>query len=329
MNDQYPSLVWRLGGVTLWLCLGLSAALAQTAPVPAEQGEPLMRQQTSLVTVNVNVMDQFHRQIAGLSREHFEIYENNVRQEIEFFSDEDRPLSIGILFDLSGSMKPKLTRARQALQSFISASHQDDDFFLVGFNQHANLLATFSSGNTVLNKLAFAEAQGQTALVDAAYLGLEKMKEGRYDRRALLLVSDGQDNSSRYGLGELRRLLKESDVQIYCLGISEDGTLSGNLLDLQGQSTLRELAEITGGLAFFPRNWLELEDAITRIALVLRRQYSFGYVPLNEKKDGKWRKIKVRLNAPKSLPTLYVRAKTGYYATPNSDQTATAAKQNE
>lgn len=329
MKDQYPSRGRWLAGLAIGLCLCCHTGLAQTQIQSSEPAELLLREQTSLVTVNVNVMDRFHRQIAGLAREHFEIYENNVKQEIEFFSDIDRPLSIGILFDLSGSMRPKLARARQALQGFINASHQDDDFFLVGFNQNANLLATFSSGKTVLDKLTLAAAQGQTALVDATYLGVDKMKEGRYDRRALLLVSDGQDNASRYGLGELRRLLKESDVQIYCLGISEQSSLTDSLLDQQGQEMLRDLSEMTGGLAFFPRNWMELEDAIARIALVLRHQYSIGYVPLNEKRDGKWRKIKVRLKAPKSLPSLYVRAKTGYYATAQPDVPATAAQREE
>jgi Ca-activated chloride channel family protein len=316
MKYSSRSRSWRPWVGALFLCLAYGSVIAQTPPRAGEQAEPLLRQQTSLVTVNVNVMDQFHRQISGLNRDHFEVYENNVRQQIEFFSDIDRPLSIGILFDLSGSMRPKLARARKALQGFVSSSHEEDDFFLVGFNQTAHLLASFSNGDSVLNKLTFAEAQGQTALLDAAYLGIEKMKEGRYDRRALLLISDGQDNSSRYSYGELRKLLKESDVQIYCLGIAEEGDLTGSILDQQGRDVLKELAETTGGLAFFPRSWPELEDAITRIALVLRHQYSLGYVPLNEKRDGKWRKIKIRLNAPKSLPSLYVRAKEGYYAQP-------------
>ena len=315
MSYFNSSLVRRSVFWTLCWCLYVSYGLAQTVSPQREQNEPLLRQQTTLVTVNVNVLDQFNRQISGLNRDHFEVFENNLKQQIEFFSDIDRPLSIGILFDLSGSMRPKLTRAREALQSFVKASNCDDDFFLVGFNQTANLLATFSDGEQVLNKLAFAEAQGQTALLDAAHLGVEKIKEGRFDRRALLLISDGQDNSSRYGFGELRRLLRESDVQIYCLGISGESELTDSLLDQQGQSTLRELAEMTGGLAFFPRNWLELNDAINRIALALRHQYNIGYVPLNERRDGKWRKIKIRLNAPKSLPTLYVRTKEGYYAT--------------
>lgn len=298
----------------LLLVLGTSV-LAQTSR-RVQQNPPVLRQETTLVTLNVTVMDRYHRQINGLTEQHFEIYENKVKQRIEFFSDVDRPISVGILFDLSGSMKTKLPRARKALQAFVTTSHHDDDFFLVGFNQNASLLTNFTGGETVLNKLTLADAHGQTALLDAAYLGMEKVKEGRHDRRVLLIVSDGQDNSSRYTYGELRRLLKESDVQIYCIGISEEGVAAGSMLDRQGQAMLEEIAEMTGGLAFFPHTWAELEDAITRIALVLRHQYSIGYVPLNEKRDGKWRKIKVRINAPKGLPSLYVRAKEGYYALP-------------
>lgn len=185
--------------------------------------EPVIRQHTTLVTVNVTVMDQFNRQITGLDRDRFEVYEDKVRQKIDFFSDEDTPLSIGIIFDLSGSMKYKLSRAREALKAFIETSHDEDDFFLVGFNQRASLLSGFSGGETIINKLTLVDPNGQTALFDAAYLGVEKAREGRHDKRALLVISDGQDNSSRYSYGELSRLLKESDVQIYCIGIGEEG----------------------------------------------------------------------------------------------------------
>jgi Ca-activated chloride channel homolog len=130
------------------------------------------------------------------------------------------------------------------------------------------------------------------------------------------IVSDGQDNASRYNYGELKKLLKEADVQVYCIGILEDGVDSGSVLDRQGQLILEELSRTTGGMAFFPSSYSELEDSITRIALTLRHQYSIGYVPFNEQRDGKWRKIKVRVNAPKGLPSLLVRSKEGYYATP-------------
>jgi Ca-activated chloride channel family protein len=281
-----------------------------------DQDNNIIRQRTSLVVVNVSVTDKRFRQISGLNKEHFEIYEDKVRQQIEFFSDDDKPASVGVIFDLSGSMNDKISRAREAIKAFISTSHDQDDFFLVGFNERARLLAEISDGQSVLDKLALAEPHGQTALYDATYLGVEKVKEGRHDKRAILIVSDGQDNASRYNYGELRKLLKEADVQVYCIGITEAGAGAGSTLDRQGQIVLEEIAHTTGGMAFFPASYAEMEDSVTRIAITLRRQYSIGYVPLNEHRDGKWRKIKVRVNAPKGLPSLMVRAKEGYYATP-------------
>jgi Ca-activated chloride channel family protein len=281
-----------------------------------DQNQEVIKQRTSVVTVNVSVTDKHFRQVTGLTKEHFEIYEDKVRQQIEYFSDEDKPVSVGIVFDLSGSMSNKIARAREALKAFIDTSHNDDDFFLVTFNDRASLVAELSDGQTVLNKLTFAEPRGQTALYDAAYLGVEKVKQGRHDKRAILIISDGQDNASRYNYGELRKLLKEADVQIYCIGITEEGPIAGSVIDLQGRAILDEIARATGGMAFYPTIYGELEDAVTRIALVLRHQYSLGYIPLNEQRDGKWRKIKVRVNAPKGMPSLIVRAKEGYYATP-------------
>jgi Ca-activated chloride channel family protein len=281
-----------------------------------DQDNNIIKQRTSLVVVNVSVTDKQYRQIGGLNKEHFEIYEDKVRQQIEFFSDDDKPASVGIIFDLSGSMNNKMSRAREAIKAFIDTCHDQDDFFLVGFNERATLLAELSDGRSVLDRLSLAEPRGQTALYDAAYLGVEKVKEGRHDKRAVLIVSDGQDNASRYNYGELRKLLKEADVQVYCIGILEEGAGAGSVLDRQGQLVLEELARTTGGMAFFPSSYSELEDSVMRIALTLRHQYSIGYVPFNEQRDGKWRKIKVRVNAPKGLPSLIVRAKEGYYATP-------------
>src|SRR5262245_51614844 len=280
-----------------------------------DQEQSIIRQRTAVVTVNVSVTDKQSRQIGGLGKEHFEIFEDKVRQQIEFFSDQEKPVSVGIIFDLSGSMKDKIGRAREALKAFVDTSHGDDDFFLVGFNERASLLAGLSDGRTVLRKLELAEPRGQTALYDAAYLGVEKVKEGRHEKRALLIISDGQDNASKYNYGELRKLLKEADVQVYCVGIGEQGPGMGSILDRQGQLILEEIAHSTGGMAFQPNSFDELQDSVTRIALALRHQYSIGYVPLNEQRDGKWRKIKVRVNAPRGMPSLIVRAKEGYYAT--------------
>lgn len=271
---------------------------------------------TELVSFSVTVTDPNSRLVTGLDKQHFEVYEDKVKQSISFFNSEDVPVSLGIIFDVSGSMKGKIDRAREALKAFIQTCHNDDDFFLVGFNQRASLLAEFTDGDTITNKFTLVDPHGQTALYDAAYLGIEKVKQGRHQKRAILLISDGQDNSSRYTYGELRKLLKEAGVQIYCIGIVEMGGQSGGTLDLQGQSILEEIAQTTGGKAFFPRSAAELEDATTRIALELRHQYSIGYIPTNVKRDGQWHKIKVQVKPPRGLPQLKVQHKEGYYAVP-------------
>ncbi len=286
---------------------------------PDDKGDGPVKLDTELVSLTVTVTDPYNRLVTGLDRQHFEVYEDKVRQSIEFFNDDDVPVSMGIVFDVSGSMKGKLDRARDALKAFIQTSHNDDDFFLVGFNQRATLLSEFSDGDTLSNKLTLVDPRGQTALYDASYLGIEKVKQGRHTKRALLLISDGQDNSSRYTYGELRKLLKEAGVQIYCIGIVEMGGGSGGTLDLQGQAILEEIAQVTGGKAFFPRSGAELEDATTRIALELRHQYSIGYIPTNEKRDGQWHKIKVQVKPPRGLPSLKVQHKEGYYAVPRKN----------
>ncbi len=307
----------------------------ESNPAPADPGKPSPQRQirpqlseqggqdrlpmplSELVSVPVTVTDAYDRLVTGLDRHNFEVFEDKVKQEISFFSDTDSPVNLGIVFDVSGSMKGmKLDRARDALKAFIQTSHSDDDFFLVGFNQRANLLAEFTDGDSLVNKFTMVNPQGQTALYDAAYLGIEKVKQGRHSRNAILLISDGQDNSSRYTYGELRKLLKEAGVQIYCIGIVEMGGAAGSPLDMQGQAILEEIAQTTGGKAFFPRSGAELEDVTTRIALELRHQYSIGYVPTNANPDGQWHKIKVNVKGPKGLSNLKVQHKEGYYAIP-------------
>jgi Ca-activated chloride channel family protein len=296
----------------------------KTSPPPVSQSSSVGQipdkdgvvrtQRTELVNLNVTVTDAYSRLVTGLDKEHFEVFEDKVRQTIQFFKDDDVPVSLGIVFDVSGSMKGKLDRARDALRAFVDTSHQEDDFFLVGFNHRANLVAEFTDGSTLQNKLTLIDPKGQTALYDAAYLGIEKVRQGRHDKHAILLISDGQDNSSRYTYGELRKLLKEANVQIYCIGIVEMGGGAGGTLDMQGQSILEEISQTTGGKAFFPRSAAELEDAVTRIALELRHQYSIAYEPTNADRNGRWRKINIKVKPPRGFPNLTVRSREGYYA---------------
>lgn len=270
---------------------------------------------TDLITLTVTVTDTYGRYVSGLSKNAFSLFDQKLPQEITFFSDDDSPVSVGVIFDVSGSMSgDKIKQAREALSKFIQTSHNSDEYFLIGFNSRAQLLLDKTrDGNAVLDKLMFVQTRNNTALYDACYLGVEKVQRGTHAKRALLLISDGQDNNSRYTFNELRRLLKESDVVLYGIGIL-GGNDAGSQLGMEGQGILDELANVSGGKAFFPRSAIEMDDIFEQIALELRHQYSIGYKPNNFSNDGKWHKIKVKVTPPRGLPRLFVRAKEGYFA---------------
>jgi Ca-activated chloride channel family protein len=274
---------------------------------------------TDLITLTVTVTDTYGRFVSGLNKGAFTVLDEKKPQEITFFSDDDSPVSVGVIFDVSGSMGgDKIKRARDALSKFIQTSHNADEYFLIAFNSRAQLLLDKTrDGNSVLDKLTFVQTRNNTALYDACYLGVEKVQRGAHPKRALLLISDGQDNNSRYTFNELRRLLKESDVVLYGVGILSGGD-AGSSLGMEGQGILDELASVSGGKAFFPRSAAEMDDIFEQIALELRHQYSIGYKPSNFNNDGKWRKIKVKVTPPRGLPRLFVRSKEGYYAIPGS-----------
>ena len=264
--------------------------------------------------------DLYGRYVSGLNKNAFTINDNGRDQEITFFSDSDAPVSIGILFDVSGSMSgQKIAKARKALSRFINTSHPKDEYFLIAFNNRAQLLLDRSrDGDAVLKKLTLVEPRQNTALYDAVYLGTERVTRGTHQKRAMLIISDGQDNASRYNFGEVRRLMKESDVVTYTVGIM-DGRDATSMLGMQGQSFLDELSSVTGGKSFYPQSDVEMDEIFERIALELRHQYSIGYTPKDFEPNGKWRKVKTKVKPPRGLPRLTVRAREGYYATPNTN----------
>ena len=267
---------------------------------------------TQLVNVIVTVTDYYGRFVTGLAKDHFDVFDDKVKQQIAHFTDEDSPVSLGIVYDVSGSMKDRIVRSMHALKRFIETSHDDDDFFLIGFNDRANLIQDFTnSADRVLGHLMFVQAKGSTALYDAAYLAVEKAKQGRHPKKALLIISDGQDNNSRYTYKEFRTLVKEADVQIYAIGITDPGNdgLAG-----MGRSILEEVSRMTGGRAFFPSayNEAELIEICTRIALELRHQYAIGFYPTDVESDAKWHKVNVTINPPKGLGHLSLSFKDGY-----------------
>ena len=271
---------------------------------------------TDLITLTVTVTDTYGRYVSGLGKGAFSVLDNKEPVEITYFSDDDSPVSVGVIFDVSGSMSgDKVKRARDALSKFIQTSHDSDEYFLIAFNSRAQLLLDKTrDGTSVLNKLTFVETKSQTALYDACYLGVEKVQRGAHNKRALLLISDGQDNNSRYTFKELQKLLKESDVTLYAIGILS-GNDAGSSLGMEGQGILDELAGVSGGKAFFPRSAAEMDDIFEQIALELRHQYSIGYKPETFTNDGKWHRVKVKVTSPRGLPRLFVRTKEGYYAT--------------
>jgi Ca-activated chloride channel homolog len=274
---------------------------------------------TDLVTLTLTVTDPTGRLMSGLGKNAFTITDNNQIQDIQFFSDSDAPVSVGILFDVSGSMGgEKIRKAQKALSRFIATSHPSDEYFLIGFNSRAQLLLDRSrDGDAVLQKLTMVKPDKNTALYDAIYLGVERVTRGSHQKRALLIISDGQDNASRYNFGEVRRLMKETDVVTYSIGIM-DGADSGTVFGIQGQAYLDEISSATGGTAFFPKTDVEMDEIFERIALELRHQYSIGYTPKDFQPDGKWRKVKVKVKPPRGLPRLTVRGRDGYYATPST-----------
>ena len=301
----------------------------ESTPSPTPTPEPKLefieddnapvRVKTDLVTLTLTVTDYYSRYVSGLSKNSFSVTDNGQPQEITFFSDSDAPVSIGILFDISGSMSgDKVSKARQALSRFILTSHPNDEYFLIAFNSRAQLLLDRTrDGDAVLQKLTLVQPKANTALYDTVYLGVERVTRGSHQKRALLVISDGQDNASRYNFNEVRRLMKESDVVTYSVGILGKGDNSGPL-GMQGQSFLEEISAATGGRAFFPQSDVELDEIFERIALELRHQYSIGYTPKDFQPDGKWRKVKVKVKPPRGFPRLTVRGREGYFATPNT-----------
>jgi Ca-activated chloride channel family protein len=269
-----------------------------------------------LALVNVTVTDPHNRMVTGLESDNFRIFENDVEQEIQYFSSEDVPISIGVIFDLSGSMANKVGKSKEAALQFFKTANPQDEFLLVSFNERAELTSTFTNSvEDLQSSLLSLSAKGRTALLDAIYLGLSEMRSARNAKRALLIISDGGDNHSRYRENDIKRLAREADTQLYAIGIFDPFQYrSRTPEELNGPSLLSEVTELTGGRVFDVQNVNDLPDIATKIGAELRNQYILGYRPSNKSHDARWRKIKVKLRSPKGLPPLSVYAKTGYYA---------------
>ncbi|MEP7076270.1 MAG: VWA domain-containing protein [Acidobacteriota bacterium] len=313
-------LFWLLSLFVLCAAIAFSQEAKPTPTPEPDNPDTPVKVKTDLVTLTLTVTDLYGRLVSGLSKKAFSVFDNNEEQEITFFSDSDAPISVGILFDVSGSMSgDKILKARKALEKFIATSHPSDEYFLIAFNSRAQLLMDRTrDGEALLQKLTLVQPSQNTALYDAVYLGVDKVTRGAHQKRALVIISDGQDNASRYNFGEVRRLMKESDVVTYAVGIISEGD-AASMTGMQGQAFLDELTSVSGGKSFYPQSDLEMDEIFERIALELRHQYSIGYTPKDFTPDGKWRKLKVKIKPPRGLPRLSVRSRDGYYATPNTN----------
>ncbi|HVP48710.1 MAG TPA: VWA domain-containing protein [Bryobacteraceae bacterium] len=295
-------------------------ATIEPRPKPPAKQELLpkanIRVDSTLVLIPVTVTDPMNRFVTGLEKENFKLFEDKQPQEITQFSSEDAPLSVGVVFDCSGSMGHKLEKSRQAVAQFFKLANPEDEFFLVQFNDSAQLIQPFTRNlEEIQNRLTFTQSKGRTALLDAVYMALQEIKKARNPRRALLLISDGGDNSSRYTETEIKNLVKETDAQIYAIGIYEGmGARGRTPEEANGPALLTEIAEVTGGRQYAVDNINELPDVAAKIGVELRNQYVLGYSPQNKTRDGKYRRVQVKLVQPKGMPLLRPFWKQGYYA---------------
>jgi Ca-activated chloride channel family protein len=309
---------------------------AKTAPAPAApntlNGEKMVegpaalhahahesiRVDVNLTLIPLTVTDPMNRLVTGLEKNNFYLYEKGTTgpeqlQTVKTFSTEDAPVTIGIILDLSGSMAGKFNRSRQALKAFLKTANPKDEFFVIGFNDRPDLMEDFTSSvDDIDTRLALAKPQKRTALLDAIYFGVNKMKDAAYQRKALLIVSDGGDNRSRYSENEVRAIVRESDVQIFAMGVFD--TYAPTEEERLGPMLLSDLCEDTGGQMFRVDEISDMTDVAEKISDQIREEYVLGYRSNDPRNDGKWRKVKVRLDPPSGLPMLTVHARSGYYA---------------
>ena len=318
-----PSYRKLLAFSTIWVCLApvlWAQVTIEPRPKPSVRAEPVpksnIRVDSTLVLIPVTVTDPMNRFVTGLEKENFKVFEAGKEQELSQFSSEDAPLSVGVVFDCSGSMGSKLEKSRQAVSQFFKTANPEDEFFLVQFHDSAELIQPFTTSlEEIQNRLTFTQSKGRTALLDAIYLALHETKKAKNPRKALLVISDGGDNNSRYTEGEIKNLVKEADTQIYAIGIYEPAESRARTAEeLAGPGLLTDIAEQTGGRQYAVENLNELPDIAAKIGVELRNQYILGYSPQNQEHDGKYRRVQVKLIQPRGLPPLRAFWRLGYYA---------------
>lgn len=277
-----------------------------------------IRVNVDLVLVPVTVIDQKNRTVSTLDRGHFTLLEGQKPQEIRYFSQEDAPISVGLIVDISGSMANKADVLHEAVREFFLNANPNDDYFVVTVSDTPKVLAdTTQSIGTIEGKLASMPAGGRTALLDGIYLAETKLRYARYRRRALVVISDGADNVSRYNLKEIKSFVQENDAQIYALGIFDGIPVFRTIEERFGRHLLDQVTEVTGGRTLSVDNLSKLPEAAATVSRELRAQYVLGYHPKDGARDGKWRKITVKVTPPEADSRLQAFYKKGYSAPEN------------
>jgi len=287
---------------------------------------PVFRISVPMVLVPVTVTDYNGKTIDGLRADDFKVFDDQRSQKIVSFSSDDAPCSVGVVLDISGSMQPVLSQGKEIAHAFFQAANPDDEFQLLTVSTQPAATSGFTSDTAALEEsIGLTNPGGLTALIDTVYLGLSQMRDAQWPRRALLIVSDGKDNHSRYSQSELMRVALEADVQIYTIimdtGLEDVSTRSApyrpTLItkpwdrgeERQGPEMLEELSDRTGGLHFRIRA-SEAKEAVIKVGRALRDEYVIGYHPADSGTSGKWHRIRVKLNASET----HVHARKGYYS---------------
>jgi Ca-activated chloride channel homolog len=289
-----------------------SPVFGQTSP----SSPPSFRADSNLVVIPVSVTDIVNRFVLGLRKDDFKLFDNGVEQPLAHFSGEDVPLSIGLAFDISGSMDYKMRTSRDATSTMLKTMSPDDEALLVEFNDKAELTVGFTAKpQEIRDALQKVQPTGLTALLDAVKFALTEMKNAKNPRKAIVIVSDGGDNSSKYTPAEIEALVREADVEIYAMGVFDPlASLALTPEEVSGPRLLSEIATQTGGRAFAASVSSDLPSVAARIAIELRNQYVLGYYPRNQVKDGKYHTIEVKVAQPTGVPELKIHWRQGYYA---------------
>lgn len=291
------------------ICLMLTAPLAAQEPVPPAPMAAL-RVNVDLVELHVSVMDGLGRPVGGLRQENFRITENNIDQRITVFKHEDMPVSLGLVLDNSRSIEPRKARLDAAALSFVENSNPDDETFIVHFDFEARLSRPFTQERKLLEQdLKGSKPYGQTALFDGMLLALDSMKDATHQKKVLLLVTDGIDNSSKGTLQQVLERVKREHVMVFVIGLlSQSG-------GLQAEEDLDKIAQVSGGRAYFPNTPEDARIMMDIIARDIREQYTLAYLPSNAQRNGTWRSVRVLIDPPKGYPKeLSTSYRHGYFA---------------